>query len=220
MNPDVSPLDGVLKRAGAHMARRDGCIVAADFGSLAAELAVTRAAAGLADVSNIGKFVVRGTDYALAAIYPSGRQLVARRPVLVDDAWWCPVSTGQLLVLCGPGAREHVLDDLRARTAVLDLGVDDVTSSYAAMCVVGPSAGHVLSRAGVCSPPEGGMRTDSAAGGIPVLVVREGRHRWLLVVPVADAAELWHALSDAGGPVGLAYVGADALHHLVAAGDR
>jgi aminomethyltransferase len=216
----VSPLNGLLKRAGAHLARRDGWIVAADFGSLAAELAVTRAAAGLADASNIGKFVVRGTDYALAAVYPSGRQLVARRPVLVDGAWWCPVSTGQLLVLCASASHDRVRDDLLARTAGLDLGVSDVTSSYAAICVVGPSAGHVLSRAGICSPPEGGMRTDSAAGGIPVLVVREGRHRWLLVVPVADAAELWHTLSEAGGPVGLAYVGADALQHLGAARDR
>jgi glycine cleavage system aminomethyltransferase T len=195
--------------------------VAADFGSLAAELAVTRAAAGLADVSSIGKFDVRGTDYGLAAVYPSGRPLFARRPVLEDGVWWCPVASGQLLVLCSPAVRQRVADDLSSRTAGLDIDVADVTSSYAAMCVVGPSAGHVLSRAGLSSPPEGGMRTDAAgAGGIPVLVVRERRHRWLLVVPAGDAAELWHALSDAGGPVGRADVGADALHHRVAAGDR
>jgi glycine cleavage system aminomethyltransferase T len=42
----------------------------------------------------------------------------------------------------------------------------------------------------------------------------------LLVAPTADAAALWDVLSDAGEPFGLAYVGADALQHLVAARDR
>ena len=56
----LSPLDDVLKRSGAHMTEREGWVVAADFGSLAAEIAVSRATAGLADVSSIGKFEVRG----------------------------------------------------------------------------------------------------------------------------------------------------------------
>ena len=56
--------------------------------------------------------------------------------------------------------------------------------------------------------------------GIPTLVLHEDEQRWLLVAPAADAAELWHALSDAGAPFGLAYVGSDALQHLLAAHDH
>ena len=54
-----SPLDDELKRSGAHMTEREGWLVAADFGSLAGEIAVSRATAGLADVSSISKFEVQ-----------------------------------------------------------------------------------------------------------------------------------------------------------------
>ena len=37
------------------------------------------------------------------------------------------------------------------------------------------------------------------------------------VAPATEAAVLWHALTEAGSPFGLAYVGADALQHLHAA---
>jgi len=83
-----SPLDQVLKRAGAHMAERHGWLVAADFGSLASELAVSRAVAGLADVSSIAKFELRGDEHALAAMRPSERSLGSCCAVRAWDGWW------------------------------------------------------------------------------------------------------------------------------------
>jgi glycine cleavage system aminomethyltransferase T len=50
-------------------------------------------------------------------------------------------------------------------------------------------------------------------------VLHFGELHWLLVAPAADAAELWLALSAAGAPLGLAYVGLDALQHLLVARD-
>jgi hypothetical protein len=73
-----------------------------------------------------------------------------------------------------------------------------------------------LNRAGAAAVQEGALRSESLAG-IPTLVLHEQAQRWLLVAPAADAAELWHALSQAGAPLGLAHVGVDALHHLLAA---
>jgi glycine cleavage system aminomethyltransferase T len=62
----------------------------------------------------------------------------------------------------------------------------------------------------------GGVRSESI-GGIPTLVLHSSESYWLLVAPADDAAELWLALSQAGAPLGLAYVGMDALQHLLAA---
>jgi glycine cleavage system aminomethyltransferase T len=219
MAPTVSPLDDVLKRAGAHMAERQGWMVAADFGSLASELAVSRAAAGLADASNVGKFELRGPEYSLAAMYPSGRPLGAQRAVLADGNWWCAVSRELLLVLTEPGAAARVREELTSQAAAHEVTIADVTADRAVLCMMGPAASEVLLRAGVAPHPEGTVRTESVAG-IPLLVLHQRARRWLLVGPAADAAELWHALSDAGARLGLAYVGADALRHLVAAGER
>jgi aminomethyltransferase len=213
----LSPLDGVLKRAGAHMAERQGWLVAADFGSLASELAVCRAAAGLADVSSIGKFEVRGCEHAIAELHPSCRPLSAQRAVRAGDAWWCPVSPSLLLVLAPPSAVAKVRAELEEQAAVDELELVDVTAERVAVCLMGPAAAQVLTRAGATALQEGAIRAESVAG-IPTLVLRQDERRWLLVAPAEDATELWNALSDAGAPLGLAHVGADALQHLLAAG--
>jgi len=215
--PALSPLDGVLKRAGAHMAERQGWLVAADFGSLASELAVCRSAAGLADVSSIAKFEVRGGEHALAALHPSCRPLSAQRAVRAGEAWWCPVSDDLLLVLAAPNAALRVRAGLEDAIAGDPLEVVDVTSERVAVCLMGPAARQVLIRAGARAMQEGAIRAESIAG-VPTLVLHEDERRWLLVAPAEDAAELWAALSDAGAPLGLAHVGADALQHLLAAG--
>ncbi len=214
--PARSPLDGVLKRAGAHMAEREGWMVAADFGSLASEMAVCRAAAGLADVSSIGKFEVRGAEHAVAGLHPSCRPLSAQRAVRAGDAWWCPVSPSLLLVLAAPNAAAAVRAELEEQAAGEDAEVADVTTERVAVALMGPAARQVLMRAGATALQEGAVRAESVAG-IPTLVLHQDTRRWLLVAPAEDAAELWNALSDAGAPLGLAHVGADALRYLLAA---
>jgi glycine cleavage system aminomethyltransferase T len=217
--PSLSPLDEVLKRAGAHMAEREGWLVAADFGSLASELAVSRAAAGLVDMSSIGKFEVRGSEHALAAVLPPVRPLASQRAAHAGEAWWCQLAPDLLLVLSVLGANVRVREDLEERTAGHDLQLHDVTRDSAAMCLVGRAGREVMARVGTREVAEGAVRSEAVAG-IPTLVLRQAERRWLLVAPAADAAELWHALSEAGAPLGLAHVGTDALQHLLAAGDR
>src|SRR5262245_23344893 len=144
LSPALSPLDGVLRRAGAHMAEREGWMVAVGFGSLAGELSVTRAAAGLADLSSIGKFEVSGPPSALAGLDPAGRgDLRPGRTVRVEGTWWCPLSHETLLVLCTPSSRDRVRGDLIELVDGAGLTVTDVTSSRVALALLGPRAEYV-----------------------------------------------------------------------------
>src|SRR5829696_3717251 len=211
----LSPLDDVLKRSGAHMTEREGWLVAADFGSLASEIAVSRATAGLADVSSIAKLEVRASAPEIADLYPSGRAVRPGRALEAADAWWCVVSTEQLLVLAPPSRAAQVRADLEEE-ALPGTEIEDVTADRVAVCLTGPFARDVLTRTGAapCSP--GAMRVESV-GGVPTLVLHQYEKQWLLVAAAEEAGALWETLTEAGSPLGLAYVGADALQHLHAA---
>jgi glycine cleavage system aminomethyltransferase T len=211
----LSPLDDMLKRSGAHMTEREGWLVAADFGSLAAEIAVSRATAGLADVSSISKFEVQGSATAIADMYPSGRELRPGRALEAADAWWCVLTHESLLVLASPSRSARVRADLDER-AYRDTRIADVTSNRVAVCLTGPFAREVVTRAGATPIGPGSVRVDSV-GGVPTLVVHQYEKQWLLVAPATEAAALWQTLTEAGSQFGLAYVGADALQNLHAA---
>ena len=211
----LSPLDQVLKRSGAQMTEREGWLVAADFGSLAAEIAVTRASAGLADVSSIGKFEVRDSAIVIADMLPSSRQPRPGRALEATDAWWCVISEEQLLVFTPPVSTERVRAELTER-AHAGTQVEDVTSDRVAVCLTGPFARDVMTRAGGTAGGVGSLRVQSI-GGIPTLVLHQYERQWLLVAAATEAGALWQALTEAGSPLGLAYVGADALRHLHAA---
>jgi glycine cleavage system aminomethyltransferase T len=211
----LSPLDDALKRSGAHMTEREGWVVAADFGSLAAEIAVSRATAGLADVSSLGKFEVRDSPMAIADMYPSGREMRQGRIMEAADAWWCVVSPELMLVLTPPARTERVRAELTDRVHE-GTSVTDVTSERVAVCLTGPYARDVLTRAGATATKTGCLRVESV-GGVPTLVLHQYEKQWLLMASASEAGVLWQALTEAGSPLGLAYVGADALQHLHAA---
>jgi len=211
----VSPLDEVLKRSGAHMTEREGWVVAADFGSLAAEIAVSRASAGLADVSSMGKFEVRDSAHAIAEMHPSGREPRPGRALEAGDAWWCVLSPEQLLVLSAPEKAEQVRAELADRVHE-GTSVEDVSADRVAVCLTGPFAREVLTRAGATAAGPRSLRVQSV-GGVPALVLQQYEKQWLVLASASEAGSLWEALSDAGTPLGLAYVGADAIQHLHAA---
>jgi sarcosine oxidase gamma subunit len=192
----LSPLDDVLKRSGAHMTEREGWVVAAD-------------------VSSIGKFELRDSPTAIADIYPSGRELRPGRVMEAAGAWWCVVSPELLLVLAPPSSTERVRIELIERVHE-GTTVTDVTSERVAVCLTGPYAREVLTRAGASAAKAGSLRVESV-GGVPTLVLHQYEKQWLLVASASEAGALWRGLSEAGSPLGLAYVGADALQHLHAA---
>ena len=166
----------------------------------------SRASAAIADVSTVAKLVLRGCQHVLAELHPSGRPLASRRAVRAAGAWWCTLSPDLVLVLGVPGGDTDVVEEVRERTAGEGVRVVDVTSHLVALRVMGSAARQLLTRAGAQALPAGAVRCESI-DGIPTLVVHEDERRWLLAAPAADAAALWHALSAAGAPLGLEYVG-------------
>jgi glycine cleavage system aminomethyltransferase T len=219
MGTQSSPLAEELKRSGAHMAEREGWLVAADFGSLGAEIAVSRRAAGLTDVSSLGKLELRGAASALAELRPTGAPPAAGEAVESAGSWWCALTGELLLVLSAPAIAARVRDELTERAAEAGAELADVTAERVAICLTGPAAGDVLTAAGATATPVGGLRVDSV-GGVPTVVLHQREQVWLLVAAASDAGAVWHSVSDAGAPFGLANVGADALKHLDAVPSR
>lgn len=201
--------------------------------AIAAEVAAVRGAAGLIDVSTLGKLEVRGPDAArfLDRAYagahtaqPIGRcryallldvggnvgddGVVAR---LADDHFYVTGTTGQA------DATYRLLVWLNANWG-LDVDITAVTGAYAAVSLAGPKARRVLAAAGTdldLSPanfPHLAVREGHVAG-IPARLLRVGfvgELGWEIHVPADQGTALWDALIAAGAPNGLKPAGVEA----------
>jgi glycine cleavage system aminomethyltransferase T len=140
---------------------------------------------GWADVSHIQKIEIRGHSLPLGA---------ATR---IDGAWWCPLTDRRALVI-GPS----------------DADADgvDVTSAFAALTLVGPSAREIFARFTAldlrdATTPVHAFRPGSIARQ-PGLLLREADDRWLFLFGWAIGEYMWTVVEDAarhlgGGPIGL-----------------
>ncbi len=184
-----------------------------------------REAAALIDVSPLRKYRVSG---------PDAIRLVDR--VITRDATKLPVGRVLYAPWCDEDGR--VLDDgtvarldettfrwtaadptlrwLLLNARGLDVRVEDVTETVAALALQGPNARAVLeaaSGASFADVPYFGRR-EASVGGVPVDVTRTGYTGDLgyeLWVDAADALGLWDALALAGRPFGLRPAGMLAL---------
>ena len=201
---------------GAVLALRHGVSVVAHYGSVAAEMAVCRKAAGLVDRRDLVRLDVTGAapwvDHALARVL--GAPAPARgQAARAADLWCCRPAT-DLAVLVGPPA---ALARWRAvlRSAVvagdhIAYGATGGGTAFASL--VGPRAARVMDAAGLPGDmPVGGV---AAPAGPVSLVVREAEDAFLLGFEAAHAAAARAAIARAGGPFGLSRVGNDALERL------
>lgn len=140
-----------------------------------------------ADVSHLRKLEVTGRH-----------ELAFGTASRTDGAWWCPVTRERTLVIGGAG-----LDAL------------EVTTTLAALAVVGPQARELLAR--FCaldlraqSVPVGGFRPGSVAR-TPGYVLREDAERFLILFGWALGEYLWTVVADAASGLGGAPMGVDAL---------
>jgi glycine cleavage system aminomethyltransferase T len=220
----AEPLEATLARAGAVMVGRDGRSVAAHYGSPAGELAVCLQSVGIADRSTLGKILVTGAPAALGGLVSriTGVSLSPTGLTRAGAASWCMRPSGEVMIIVEPAQhrrlRELVRTDARPLTAVV---VDDISSSHAAIALLGPRTDRVLAEIGALRP--GDCLRDArpcsiaAIAGASVTVLLESDRSALLVTDAESANRIWLALEDAGRGVGLSCVGTQAVERFLLA---
>ena len=157
-----------------------------------------------ADVSHLAKVELQGSADVISEL-PFGTAV--RR----DDAWWCRLTQTRALVI---GGRPELSE-------ADDLKVTDVTCNFAALTLLGPLARETFAR--FCAldlrpqvTPVHALRPGSI-GRQPGLVIREDEERYLFLFGWATGEYIWGVVSDAGGHLGGAPIGVDALREVAAA---
>lgn len=203
-----------------------------NYGDLMAEYWAVRKAVSLGDVSTLGKLVVSGPDVveALERLYPChvadikpGRSryalLLNERGHVMDDGMILRDGETQFVLTFTSGGAANAEMWVRDWIETWDLRVHvlDRTMSLAAINVTGPLATTLLGRAGLADPPRflGHIRADVA--GVPCHVMRlsfTGEASFELHHPVDRSVELWRALMELGGDLGVRPHGLQALFGL------
>jgi heterotetrameric sarcosine oxidase gamma subunit len=202
-----SPMERLMRAAGARFERRDGWNIAVAFGDPGRERERSVGTVAFADRSHLAKLEIHATPRTLSTLELTPG-LAARR----DGAWWCPVTPERLLVLGEPAS--GLPDALTAPETT----VVDVTCGLAALSLIGPGANELLAR--FCAidvrptvTPVGGFRPGSVAR-TPGYVLREAEQQLLVLVGWALGEYLYEVVSDAAGRLRGGPVGADALEEL------
>ena len=213
-----SPLEDVLRRAGAVVMRRDGWEMAAHFGSPAGELAVCARAVGLADCSSIGKLELRGYPEAIDQVvsYLTDCHLEPGEVMRADGVRWCSASPDRLFALCEPASSfdlsERMHEAVRRTPGVL---LTDETEELCALALLGPAAPSVVAALGAWDLETIALPRPSFAAlfleGLPVFLLEESVARALILVEREYAERLWDMLERVGRRFGLSCVGSEAL---------
>ncbi|HET9104269.1 MAG TPA: hypothetical protein VFN55_13025 [Solirubrobacteraceae bacterium] len=214
-----SPMQRSAAAAGARFAERDGWEVAVAYGAdPAAECRAAETAVAWADVSHLAKHELQGPAGELDAL--AGGALELGTAGRHGDAWWCRVAPERALVVGGPaaGVREQL------STAPASVSVLDVTTTFAALTIVGPGATEVFARFSALdlrdrATPVAGLRPGSIARQ-PAVLVREAAERYLFWFGAATAEYVWSVVQDAAEHLGGRPIGLDALDALDRADPR
>jgi heterotetrameric sarcosine oxidase gamma subunit len=219
-----SPMERAARAAGARFETRDGWSVAVGYTSLEQEREACRQAAGWADVSHLGKLELHASAAddlaAIVAQVADGAALELSSATRAADAWWLPLTAERAVVVCEPaalpGLRERIEE--AAGGASRPVTVVDATCKYAAMTLVGPLAREVFARFTAIDlrpkeTPVGAFRPASIAR-TPGMLVRESDERFLFLFGWALGAYVWETVADAGGYLGAAPVGLEALDEI------
>jgi glycine cleavage system aminomethyltransferase T len=212
-----SPLEDVMRRAGAAMTWRDGRMVAAHFGSPTGELAVCARAVGMADRSALGKLELRGYPEALDQVvsYLTDGQLEPNEVLCVDGVQWCSASPDRVFALCKPGDLFELSERLHSAVRLAPGALlTDETDDLAALALLGPAAPSVVAALGAWDLETVALPRPSFAAvtldGLPVFLLEESSSRFLILVESEYAERLWDLLERVGRRFGLACVGCEA----------
>ena len=214
----LSPMHERHVSAGARLVGFGGWQMPLQFTGIVAEHLAVRAAAGLFDVSHLGKVRVRGPGAAefvnacltndLARIGPGRAQYTlccTDGGGVVDDLIAYLRSDDEVFLVPNAANAGDVARRLQA-AAPPGLAVVDEHCDHAVLAVQGPRSPGVLAAAGLPSGFGYMSFVDAMWRGRPVTVCRSGytgEHGYEVLPHWEDAASMWDALLAAGAPAGL-----------------
>lgn len=220
-----SPLVSEHEAAGASFTNFGGWNMPLKFGKELGEHHAVRQAAGLFDVSHMGKIWVTGPDAArglggaLAGNFAAmsvGRArytlALTEAGTIIDDLIVYRFGDERFLAIPNAGNAAAVLKALRDRMVSLDVVITDETEDHALMALQGPKSLDVLRE--LCDPAMAELgahlknytAVELEIGGHPGILARTGytgEHGYEIIVPVDYAGTLWQKLLAAGEPLGL-----------------
>ncbi|MGB9377395.1 MAG: glycine cleavage system aminomethyltransferase GcvT [Mycobacteriales bacterium] len=218
--PRLSPLDDRHRALGAKMADFGGWEMPIEYpgGGVVKEHTAVREAAGVFDVSHLGKATVRGPGAAAYVNRTLTNDLDRIAPGKAQYTLCCDEPTGGVvddLIAYLHGPDEVFLVPNAANTAEVvrrlaaeappEVQVSDRHEDYGVIAVQGPRSADVLDGLGL---PTGGDYMSFVVAqwqGHDLVVCRTGytgEHGYELLPAWDDATALWDALLAAGEPVG------------------
>lgn len=220
MRPLHSPLHDEHAARGAKFAEFGGWSMPLEYagGGVLAEHSAVREAAGLFDVSHLGKVVVRGpgaVDHVNSVLtndvdrIGSGEaqysMLCAEDGGVVDDLIVYRVSDFEVFCIPNASNSDAVARALGAEVPA-GLEVLDKHRDYAVLAIQGPRSPQILADLGLAADADYMAFTDVSFDGMTVRVCRTGytgERGYELVVACESAPGLWRRLLAAGEPHGL-----------------
>jgi glycine cleavage system aminomethyltransferase T len=208
-------LDVVLRRAGAVVGTRDGRPTAVHFGSAAAELSVCVRTVGLVDRSELSTLLLEAPAAQLSALVTrlAGATVSPGGLLSGAGAWWCGETPDRVMVVCDPRMASRLVDSLHA-AAARHIAVRDLSDRLAAVALLGPGTGKVLSALGAYGssgdPRDARPFARGSVGGVPAAWLLQSDRRAMALVPREQAGDAWLAIEQAGRPFGISCVGHEA----------
>jgi glycine cleavage system aminomethyltransferase T len=195
--------------------------MAAHFGSPPGELAACETTVGLADLSDLGKFELRGPRDDLDVLIGqlTGGEIRPGDALEASGAWWGSVSREHALCVCEAAEAPRVREAIDAAVRwVPGATVTDATRSLAAIGLFGPATRDLLEELRSSEPS---FAEDAAPelqvtrlAAVPVEVLRTAPDRAVLLTHRSRAVELWDDVERAGDAFGITRVGAEAVDRL------
>jgi len=221
-----TPLHSVHVELGARMVEFGGWEMPVQYASILEEGRTVRSAAGLFDLSHMGRFEVHGRD-AVALVDRVCTNHCAKMPPgsirysllcredgqALDDLLIYREEAGVYLVVNASNS-ERDLAWIRAHAAGLAAEVRDTTAATAMLALQGPRSEEVLARI-VRGFELGSLRYyrfgfGEVAGLAHTRISRTGytgEDGFEIYLPASEGVRVWHELLEHGKPLGLAPIG-------------
>ncbi|ACC41683.1 MULTISPECIES: glycine cleavage system aminomethyltransferase GcvT [Mycobacterium ulcerans group] len=211
------PLEDRHRALGASFAEFGGWLMPVSYAGTVSEHNATRNAAGLFDVSHLGKALVRGPGAAefvnsaltndLRRIGPGKAQYTLccnESGGVIDDLIAYYVADDEIFLVPNAANTAAVVAALQA-AAPSGLTITDLHRSYAVLAVQGPRSTEVLAALGLPTEMDYMGYADSSYNGVSVRVCRTGytgEHGYELLPPWESAGVVFDALAAAVAEVG------------------